>query len=100
MERTDSDDEEATVVGDDAGKDEFVDAPEELNADAREATMTAGIGGAAEGRRNLHESNFGQLENGPWVHQSTDELFRLQMVLEKTVSEKEIAIRQYKVDYI
>ncbi|XP_030459809.2 trans-Golgi network-localized SYP41-interacting protein 1 [Syzygium oleosum] len=96
VERTDSDDEEATAVGDDAGKDEFVDAQEELNADAREAMMTAGIGGAAEERRNLRESSFGQLENGPWVHQSTDELFRLQMVLEKTVSEKEIAIRQYK----
>ncbi|XP_030527670.1 trans-Golgi network-localized SYP41-interacting protein 1 isoform X2 [Rhodamnia argentea] len=96
MEQTDSDNEEAGPVGEDAGKDEFVDAPEELNADAREAIMTAGIEGASEERSNLPKSDFGQLENGTGAHQPTDELFRLQMVLEKTVIEKEISIRQYK----
>ncbi|KAF8018531.1 hypothetical protein BT93_H3418 [Corymbia citriodora subsp. variegata] len=96
MEQTNSDDEEAVTGGEDAGKDEFVDAPDELNADAREVTMTAGTEGGLEERSKLPESDFGPLENGPQVHQSSDELFRLQMVLENTINEKEIAIRQYK----
>ncbi|KAL3728658.1 hypothetical protein ACJRO7_033267 [Eucalyptus globulus] len=96
MEQADSDDEEAVMVGEDAGKDEFVDAPDELNADAREVAVAAGTEGGSEERSKLHGSDFSQLENGPQVHQSTDELFQLQMGLEKAISEKEIAIRQYK----
>lgn len=86
-------------VGEDAGKDEFVDASEELNADNRDSAVTVESDAALDERSSPLKNNPSQMENGEPDHDLMDEIRRVQVLLAKTVSEKESAAREYEVSF-
>ncbi|XP_031401024.1 sporulation-specific protein 15 [Punica granatum] len=96
MEDEKSDYQDDGKVGDDAGKDEFVDASEELNADNRDLAVVPESEAALDERSSSDHNSSGRVENGEADHDLMDEIRRLQDLLDKAVSEKESASRDYE----
>ncbi|KAF3431131.1 hypothetical protein FNV43_RR25861 [Rhamnella rubrinervis] len=80
-------------VTEDAGKDEFVDCPDELvaNADGKEAAAVA-----TEMGENSEDKLHSQGPNESPGAYAADEVERLRAMLDKTVSEKESVSREYQ----
>lgn len=81
-------------------EDMFVDAPDELNVDSREAVMAANgaeVQNDSQENLDMKESQSGEMENGGVDDDIMNELGRLRATLEKTINEKQRLEKEYQV---
>ncbi|XP_021893852.1 uncharacterized protein LOC110811610 [Carica papaya] len=82
-------------------EDMFVDAPDELNVDSREAVMAANgaeVQNDSQENLDMKESQSGEMENGGVDDDIMNELGRLRATLEKTINEKQRLEKEYQED--